>query len=103
MLPATDEFSTNRGRIALSPDGSLLVHAARRNDVDQLFSRTMDRSEVKPIPGTEGKSAPFFSPDGEWVGFFADDALKKVAVAGGLPVTLADNIRWVDGADGSWG
>ena len=103
MLPATDAFSVDRGRIALSPSGSLLVYAARRNGIDQLFLRTMDRSEVKPIPGTEGGSAPFFSPDGSWVGFFADNALKKVAIAGGVPVILADGIGWVDGADGSWG
>src|SRR5262249_54355845 len=41
------------------------------------------------LAGTEGASQPFFSPDGEWIGFFADDQMKKVAVAGGMPLTIA--------------
>lgn len=53
-----------------------------------------------PIRGTEGAGYPFFSPDGEWVGFFADGKLKKVALAGGLPVTLCD-AGYRSGA--SWG
>ena len=42
------------------------------------------------MPGTDDGRAPFFSPDGRWLGFFADGRLKKVALAGGAPVTLAD-------------
>ena len=54
------------------------------------------------IPGTEDGHAPFFSPDGRWIAFFADGRLKKVALAGGAPVTLADAASvlggtWVDG------
>jgi serine/threonine-protein kinase len=47
--------------------------------------------ETTPVRGTEGGARnPFFSPDGEWVGFFAQGQLKKVAVSGGAPVTLCD-------------
>ncbi len=100
-LPSTDEFPLYRGRLALSPDGTRLVYAGRRNGVDQLFLRSFEGGEVEPLPGTEGGAAPFFSPDGEWVGFFANDALKKVAVAGGAPVTLDDDVPSWGG--GSWG
>ena len=60
----------------------------------------MDQLEPIPIPGTEGADNPFFSPDGQWVGFFAGGKLKKVPISGGAPLTLceAQNVR---GA--SWG
>ncbi len=59
----------------------------------KLFVRPLDRDEIKPIPGTEGGVGPFFSPDGLWVGFFAEGKLKKVSLAGGLPITLCDALR----------
>jgi len=49
----------------------------------------MDSFEARPIPGTEGANAPFFSPDSQWVGFLADGKLKKASIAGGSPLTLA--------------
>ena len=76
------------GSIALSPDGTQLVYAATRDGVNQLFVRTRDQLSARPLAGTEGAVYPFFSPDGEWVGFFAVDTLKKVALAGGPPVTV---------------
>ena len=71
--------------VALSPDGTQLVYAA----AGQLYLRTMDQLEGVPIGGTEGGVTPFFSPDGEWIAFWATNQLKKVPVGGGLPVTLA--------------
>lgn len=76
--------------LALAPDGQHLVYALARNGVSQLHLRAMDRFESTPMPGTEGGEAPFLSPDGQWVGYFADRKLKKVALGGGTPVTLAD-------------
>ena len=60
----------------------------------------MDKLDAEPVAGTDGAIEPFFSPDGEWVGFFADDKLKKVAVAGGSPLTLTAH-QWFRYA--SWG
>jgi Tol biopolymer transport system component len=88
-----------RGRHAtmvLSPDGRRIVFTGRApGGGTQLFTRMMDQVEAVPIPGTLGAPGtagatldPFFSPDGEWVGFFADGMLKKVAVNGGAVVTL---------------
>jgi serine/threonine-protein kinase len=65
----------------------------------------MDQLEAKPIAGTEGAVSPFFSPDGRWLGFFADSKLKKVSMSGGTPVILSDvpsplaTATW--GADGT--
>jgi serine/threonine-protein kinase len=76
--------------VALSPDGTQLAYVARQGGTQQLYLRAMDSLESKPIPGTEGGVNPFFSPDGQWVGFFAGQKLKKVSVSGGSALTIGD-------------
>ena len=97
-LPASDRLVPSG--LALSPDGRDLVYVGIRDGVTSLYRRSMDQLEVEPIRGTEGAEYPFFSPDGEWVGFFADDKLNKVSLAGGPSVALCD-ARNFRGA--SWG
>jgi len=77
---------TGRPVLAISRDGRRLVYVA----ATQLYLRNLDESNVRPIPGTdENPSSPFFSPDGEWVGFWSSDgSLKKIRIAGGTPVAL---------------
>jgi serine/threonine-protein kinase len=86
--------------LALSPDGTLLAYAARQGGTQQLYLRAMNSLEAKPIQGTEGAINPFFSPDGQWLGFFAGAKLKKISVSGGPALSLGEaaNVR---GA--SWG
>ncbi len=81
---------SNHPAIALSPDGARLVYAAGRDFSSRLFLREMGRLDAVPMPGTEGGTGPFFSPDGQWVGFFADGKLKKVSIQGGAPLVLCD-------------
>jgi eukaryotic-like serine/threonine-protein kinase len=77
--------------VALSPDGTQLAYVARQGGgTQQLYMRAMGSLEVKPIPGTESAVIPFFSPDGQWVGFFAGGKLKKVSVGGGAALVLGD-------------
>jgi serine/threonine protein kinase/Tol biopolymer transport system component len=76
--------------LALSPDGSRLVYVGRGPQGRRLYVRAMDRFEATPIPGTDGGLGPFFSPDGQWVGFWADRKLKKVSLTGGQPLTICD-------------
>jgi eukaryotic-like serine/threonine-protein kinase len=87
--------------LASSPDGSQLVYVAGRGESRQLYLRSMDRLEVTPLGGTENASSPFFSPDGQWIGFFADGKLKKVNLRGGFPMTVCD--ATTDDRGGSWG
>jgi serine/threonine-protein kinase len=90
-------------QMALSPDGSRLVYVGPNGGSTQLYLRRLDRLEVDAIPGTEGATGPFFSPDGEWVGFFAEQKLKKISVRGGAAVTLAEasiSLRASWGPDG---
>ena len=77
-----------RPSIVFSPDGSKLVFRARQAGVTRLYIRSLDRPEAVPIAGTEAGMNPFFSPDGEWLGFFTARELKKVSLSGGPPVTL---------------
>ena len=86
----------------LSPDDTLLVFVAQRTlggAISQLFVRRMDQLTTAALPGTDNALSPFFSPDGKSVAFFADGKLKKIALAGGGPVTLCDVQA---GRGGSW-
>ena len=84
-LPMADE------PFALSADGTLVAFAARDNDAEtRLYVRRLEQLTATPIPGTERAISPFFSPDAQWVAFFADLKLKKVPVTGGAVQTLAD-------------
>ena len=100
-LPAGDVLGYNAlPSVALSPDGRTIVYAASRGGrVPQLFVRDLDAPEATLLSGTEGARAPFFSPDGRWIGFFAQAKLKKVLAAGGGVQTLADA---ASGIGGSW-
>src|SRR5260370_485414 len=74
--------------IAISPDGTRLVYSAGSSNITtQLYIRAMDGLQTAPVPGTEGAHNPFFSPDGQWIGFNgADGKLKKVSLSGGASV-----------------
>jgi Tol biopolymer transport system component/predicted Ser/Thr protein kinase len=77
--------------VALSPDGTRLAFVARdASGRKQLWIRPLDSLAVEALPGTENPSFPFWSPDGRFLGFFADGKLKKIAAAGGPPQTLCD-------------
>jgi Tol biopolymer transport system component len=85
---------------ALSPNGQLLAFVAQAAGAPaQLFVRRLDQLSATPLAGTVDARNPFFSPDGQWIGFFADGKLKKISVSGGAAVTLCDAPR---GRGGSW-
>ena len=74
----------SRALPAISPDGSLLVYAVDQAGpggmARRLFLRRLDQLDAAAIPGTEGGNSPFFSPDGQSVGFLADGKIKKISV-----------------------
>src|SRR5579863_9643389 len=91
----------NRITAAISPDGARLAFAARGpGGKQQLATRLLDQADATLLPGTENAVDPFFSPDGQWIGFFADRKMKKISVQGGAAVTLCDA---PDGRGASWG
>ena len=91
-LDAAGITVTERGSpLAVSRDGTRIAFTGRRADVGSaLFVRDLARLDAAALPGTEGARAPFFSPDGRWLGFFAKGRLFKVALAGGAPIALCD-------------
>ena len=97
---STPPLNARGSALAISPDGRRLAFLADDSGTNKLFLHSMDKLDAEPVAGTDGAWEPFFSPDGEWVGFFADDKLKKVAVAGGSPLTLTAH-QWFTSA--TWG
>jgi eukaryotic-like serine/threonine-protein kinase len=76
-------------QLAASPDGNQFVYAT----TEGLYLRSVDAFDAKLIAGTEKESdQPFFSPDGQWIGYISgsDNKLKKIALTGGAPVILCD-------------
>jgi Tol biopolymer transport system component len=87
----------------LSPDGRVMVFVGQpraSGGRPQLYLRRLDGLNAAAMPGTEGAMSPFFSADGQWVGFFAGGKLKRIAIGGGSAVDLADA---PNGRGGSWG
>src|ERR1044071_2022094 len=93
---------TGRGmpNLAFSPDGRQIVFAAG-HDKFELYIRRLDSFEATPLPGTERAERPFFSPDGEWLGFFARDGLRKLRLSGGVPLLVTSTSNIARG--GAWG
>jgi serine/threonine-protein kinase len=98
---ATLDVTTGPATV-ISPDGRTVAFVASTNltNPPELYVRRLDQLQASLIPGTQRSQNPFFSPDGQWIGFFSQGKLKKVAVAGGAPVTLCDA---PSGRGASWG
>jgi serine/threonine-protein kinase len=87
---AGTSFDTRAPALALAPDGSKIAWSACDAGGCRLYVRALDRLAGEPLAGTDGAAAPFFSPDGRSLGFFAGGKLKRIALGGGAPVPLAD-------------
>jgi eukaryotic-like serine/threonine-protein kinase len=111
-LPTGQQFSNPGHRpVVMSPDGSALVYTANQ----QLHLRPLDQLEAVPIRSSTAGRSPFFSPDGQWIGFWQSEQLKKVSISGGAPVVLCsarnpwgvswtaeNSILYGQGTEGIW-
>jgi len=104
-LQATGPPGTTLDRgLALSPDGSRVAFAAQREGGEfAIWVRPLDSLEAAPVKGTEGGRHPFWSPDGQALGFFADRQLMVVDLLGGVPRTLAPSDSAPLARGGTWG
>jgi len=87
--------------LALSPDGRILAmvaYSAQANN-NVLWAYEIGSRRTNSLDGTQGATYPFWSPDGRFIGFFADGKLKKVDVSGGQPEVLCDA---TNGRGGAW-
>jgi Tol biopolymer transport system component len=83
----------------LSPDGTALAFVAQQAGQTRLFIRKLDQLQASAVAGTEGAASPFFSPDGQWIAFFAGGKLMKIPVTGGATINLCDAAA---GRGGTW-
>jgi Tol biopolymer transport system component len=96
--------NVERLAFALSPDGQTVafVGGAAQQPAPAVMVRRLSSEAVTPIPGTEGASSVFWSPDGKSLGFFAQGKLKRVDLVGGAPFTICSVPRNF-GLTGTWG
>jgi Tol biopolymer transport system component len=99
ILPAPDK-TTYRGELSLSPDGRRLAFVVTSVGGRSLWVRALDSVDSRELPGTAEASQPFWSPDGRFIGFFADNKLKKVDPVAGSPQVLAEVTG--DARGGAW-
>lgn len=90
QLPAGSSFDEEAPALAFSSDGGTVAWSACEREGCRIFMRGLDQIDPAAIDGTVGGRAPFFSPDGRWLGFFVNGRLAKVALAGGAVMTIAD-------------
>ncbi len=101
IAPLTNGRGTD---LTISPGGGIVVYHAAHDGTTQLYLRSLDDLEVRPIPGTEGARGAFFSPDSESIAFFASGRLNRVSINGGLPLPrceVSPTSDFVEGG-GSW-
>jgi hypothetical protein len=105
LPPADNQFmpvGTQGGPAVLSPDGRRLAFAASSADGrPRLWVRSLNSLVEQPLLGTENGFFPFWSPDGEQLGFFAEGKLKKIAIASGTVTTLCNSAHG-SGGGGTW-
>ena len=91
VLPQGYELGSSQlSQLAISHDGTRIAYVALKDGKNRIFIRALEDPEARALEGTEGGDGPFFSPDGEWLGFFAGGKLRKIAVSGAALQTLAD-------------
>ena len=83
--PSAGGLGFGKASIFISPDGRRLVFSASNEGKSQLWVRPLDSLAAQPLPGTDGASYPFWSPDSASVGFFAHSQLKRIDIVGGAP------------------
>jgi serine/threonine-protein kinase len=86
----------------LSPDGAMLAFTAQQREGEprQIYVRRLDQLRAAPLAGTDGALNPFFSPDSQWIAFFAGGKLKKIPASGGGAVTICSVLS---NRGGAWG
>jgi serine/threonine protein kinase len=92
-----------RTPMVFTADGRSLILQAARSHKPQLFLRSLDHADARPIAGTDDARAPFVSPDSKWIGFWAANELRKVPIEGGAPTTVSTGLMGLGPNGAAWG
>jgi serine/threonine protein kinase len=92
-----------RTPMVFTPDGKSLIIQAARDGKPQLYIRSLDRPDARPIAGTDDARVPFVSPDGKWIGFWAANELRKVPIDGGAPTVICPLRAQLGPYGATWG
>ena len=95
QIPPPDKFSLDTtgdagGMPVLSPQGDKLAFVAHSGEAKMLWVRALNADTAQRLEGTQNAMHPFWSPDGGYIGFFANGKLAKIAATGGPVTVLAD-------------
>ncbi|MBI4502861.1 MAG: serine/threonine-protein kinase [Gemmatimonadetes bacterium] len=103
LPPAGVHFEPASGEpaIAISRDGKRLVFVGTDGVQRRLYTRRLDQTNAIPLAGTEDATGPVFSPDGEWIGFFAGGTFKRIPAGGGAPEVVAE-LRGTNHRGATW-
>lgn len=105
-LPPRVAFAAAGGGVdtlAVSPDGRQMVFTGVDTGVRRLYHRPLDGVTVRPLPGTDGATMPFWSPDSHFVAFSANGMLRKIDIAGGQPQSICELPQNLTFTTGAWG
>jgi serine/threonine-protein kinase len=103
FLIEVDSGSLGPNGTALSPDGRTIIYAREGLDGTRLYARQLDELVARPLAGTENGQHPFFSPNGEWIAFYSNGAIRKLRLAaGGTPVLVTEVAGAVSLGGGYW-
>jgi serine/threonine protein kinase len=86
-------LNANFGGSAISPDGRVLAFVANVKGKSSLFVRPLDSLAARILPGTEGASRPFWSPDSRNIGFQANGKLQRIGLNEGAPRIICDSAQ----------
>ncbi len=87
---ALDTTGDSGGMPVLSPQGDKIAFVAHSGDTKLLWVRQLNSDTAQQLDGTQNAMHPFWSPDGRYIGFFANGKLAKIAASGGPIAVLAD-------------
>jgi serine/threonine protein kinase len=101
QIPAPNDVEFEPNNISISQDGSRLAFLAQGADkIVRIWIRSVDSLDAHPLAGTEGSGAPFWSPDGRFIGFGLGNQLKKIEVSSGFIVPVCTSLTPV--GSGAW-
>ena len=92
-LPAGDGLSLGYSNAStFSPNGEYAAYVVSSGNTRSLYLHRLAELEGRPVDGADRAQMPFFSPDSQWLGFFAGGQIMKVSVSGGAPVAVVDMV-----------